>query len=345
MNRTQTRQIKLSVIAAAASAFAACGGSQNALDSAGIQAGRLESLWWIFFWVTAAVYAIVMAILIAAVLRRRRADENTTPETKPDPGREQSTANVVKIAVALTLLTMFTLMVLSFRTGRAISTLSGETSPIEIQITGNQWWWDVEYRDPIPSMNIRTANELHLPVGRPVKLTLQSLDVIHSFWIPNMHGKMDLIPGYKTTFYFRPDEVGTYFGQCAEFCGYQHAKMRLVLFVESREDYEKWAAAQRTVPLSPAEPVAQRGQQLFLQSVCTQCHTVLGTSANARVGPDLTHVASRHFIASASLRNVREHLSTWITDPQRIKPGVRMPMNRYSEEDLNALVTYIENLK
>jgi cytochrome c oxidase subunit II len=326
-------------------ALAACGGPQNALDSAGIQAGRLESLWWIFFWVTAAVYVIVMVVLLIAVFRRRRADENTAPETKPDPIREQWTGNLIKGAVALTLLIMFTLMVLSFRTGRAINTLSGESSPIEIQITGNQWWWDVEYRDPIPSMNIRTANELHLPVDRPVKLTLQSTDVIHSFWLPNMHGKMDLIPGYKSTFFFRPDEIGTYFGQCAEFCGHQHAKMRLVLFVESQEDYEKWAAAQRATPAPPADSVAQHGQQIFLQSVCTQCHTVMGTSANARVGPDLTHVSSRHFIASASLRNVREHLATWITDPQQIKPGVRMPMNRYSDEDLNALVTYLENLK
>ena len=328
-----------------ASVLAACGGSQNALDSAGVQSGRIESLWWIFFWITAVIYLIVMAVLAVAIFRRKKADEKTAPETKPDAVREQWTANIIKGAVGVSVIILFTLMILSFRTGTAINTLSAERSPIEIQITGNQWWWDVEYRDPIPSMNIRTANELHLPAGRPVKLTLQSLDVIHSFWLPNMHGKMDLIPGYKSTFFFRPDEIGTFFGQCAEFCGYQHAKMRLVVFVESQEDYEKWAAAQRAIPPPPTDPVQQRGQQIFLRSVCTQCHAVAGTTANARVGPDLTHVSSRHFIAAASLRNVRDHLATWITDPQSIKPGVRMPMNNYTEEDLNALVTYIENLK
>jgi cytochrome c oxidase subunit II len=323
----------------------ACGGSHNALNSAGLQSGHIESLWWIFFWITAGVYVIVMAVLAAAILRRKRADENSAPETRPDPDRERRAGNIIKAAVGLSVFILFTLMILSFRTGREVSSLSYVDSPIEIHITGNQWWWDIEYRDPIPSMNIRTANELHLPVGRPVKLRLQSNDVIHSFWLPNMHGKMDLIPGYKSMYFFRPDRIGTYFGQCAEFCGYQHAKMRLVLFVESQDDFEKWAAAQRAVPLPPSDPTALRGQQIFEQSVCTQCHAVAGTKANARVGPDLTHVASRHFIASASLRNAREHLETWITDPQTIKPGVRMPMNRYSEEDLHALVTYIENLK
>ena len=343
MKRTK---IKLCIVAAVSmAALAACGGPQNALDSAGVQAGRLESLWWIFFWVCSAVYVIVMAILVIAFFRNKRADENTSPELRPDQSREARAGNIIKGAVGVSLIILFTLMVLSFRTGRAINSLSYAESPIEIQITGNQWWWDVEYRDPVPSMNIRTANELHLPVGRPVKLNLQSTDVIHSFWLPNMHGKIDLIPGYKTTFFFQPDEVGTYFGQCAEFCGYQHAKMRFAVTVESQEDYEKWAAAQRQVPPPPADPIQQRGQQIFLTSVCTQCHAVAGTTANARVGPDLTHVATRHYIAAASMHNVHDHLKTWITDPQRIKPGVRMPMNNYAEEDLNALVTYLENLK
>lgn len=342
MKRTKS---KLSIVVLACAALASCGGPQNALDSAGVQAGRLESLWWVFFWVCAVVYVIVMAILVIAFLRNRRADEKSAPELLPDPAREQRVSNIVKGAVGISIIVLFTLMVLSFRTGRAVNSLSYAESPIEIRITGNQWWWDVEYRDPVPSMNIRTANELHLPVGRPVKLNLQSTDVIHSFWLPNMHGKIDLIPGYETTFFFRPDEAGTYFGQCAEFCGYQHAKMRFAVTVESQEDYEKWAAAQRQVPPPPVDPLQQRGQQIFLTSVCTQCHAVAGTTANARVGPDLTHIATRHYIAAASMHNVHDHLKAWITDPQRIKPGVRMPMNTYAEEDLNALVTYLENLK
>ena len=326
-------------------ALSACSGPQNALDSAGVQSGRIESLWWIFFWVTAVVYVVVIAVLLVAIFRRKRANENNAPETRPDPARERTAGNIVKGAVVVSAITLFTLMFWSFRTGRAVNSLSYDESPIEIQVTGNQWWWDVEYRDPVPSMNIRAANEMHLPVGRTVKLTLQSTDVIHSFWLPNMHGKMDLIPGYKSTFYFRPDEVGVYFGQCAEFCGYQHAKMRFAVTVESQEDYEKWAAAMRATPPPPTDALAQRGQQIFLQSVCTQCHAVAGTTANARVGPDLTHVATRYYIAAGSLHNVHDEIEVWITDPQRIKPGVHMPMSNFSDDDLNALVTYIENLK
>jgi cytochrome c oxidase subunit II len=345
MNRTLSINL-MRVSVALSFLMSSCGGGpQHALDSAGTQAGKLESLWWIFFWVTAAVYVIVMAVLLAAIMRRRRAAETSAPELELNQSREQRASTLIKAAVTLTLLTMFTLMLLSFRTGRAITTVAHEAVPLEIQVTGNQWWWDIEYRDPVPSNNIRTANELHLPVGRPVRLTMQSIDVIHSFWLPNMHGKMDLIPGYKTSLVFRPDEIGTFFGQCAEFCGYQHAKMRFVAVVESQEDYERWATAQRAIPASPVDPTASGGQQLFLQSVCTQCHTVAGTTANARVGPDLTHVASRHFIAAGSIRNVHDHLKTWITDPHTIKPGVRMPANRYSDEDLNALVTYLEGLK
>lgn len=344
MNRTYTTLLRLAA-GGAAFASAACGGPQNSLDSAGPQSGRIESLWWLFFWVTAAVYVIVMAVLAVTIFRRKKADEKTAPEILPDPVRENRVGKIIKGAVGISVIILFALMILSFRTGRAVTSLSHAPSPIEIQITGNQWWWDVEYRDPVPSMNIRTANELHLPVGRPVKLTLKSNDVIHSFWLPNMHGKMDLIPGYTSTFFFRPDEIGTYFGQCAEFCGYQHAKMRFAVTIESQEDYERWAAAQRTIPPPPTDSTAQRGQQIFLQSVCTQCHAVAGTTASARVGPDLTHVASRHFIAAASMRNAHDNLKAWIKDPQGIKPGVRMPMNTFTEEDLNALVTYLENLK
>jgi cytochrome c oxidase subunit 2 len=326
--------------------LSACGGPQNALDSAGVQSGRIESLWWIFFWVTAVVYFVVITVLLVAILRRKRANESNTPETKPDASRERKASNIVKGAVVISAITLFTLMFTSFRTGRAVNSLSYDESPLEIQVTGNQWWWDFVYLDRvIPSRNIRTANELHLPVGRTVKLTLQSTDVIHSFWLPNMHGKMDLIPGYKSTFFLRPDEVGTYFGQCAEFCGYQHAKMRFAVTVESQEDYEKWAEAQRATPPPPNDAVARRGQQIFLQSVCTQCHAVAGTTASATVGPDLTHVASRYYIAAGSMHNVREEVKVWITDPQRIKPGVHMPMSNFNDDDLNALVTYIENLK
>jgi cytochrome c oxidase subunit 2 len=336
---------RICLLALASFLFLSCGGRQSAVDAAGIQAERLESLWWLFFYVCGAVYMIVMVVLAAAFFRNKRAGSDIAPDIAPDASRETRVQYTVKGAVAVTLVVLFIFMFVSFRTGSAISALSQADAPLSIKITGSQWWWNVVYQDPIPSNNITTANELHLPVGRPVKVELQSNDVIHSIWLPNMHGKKDLIPNYPTTFYFRPDKIGTYWGQCAEFCGYQHAKMRFIVIVETPEDFEAWRTAQQTSPSPPSDPTLQRGQQIFLTSVCTQCHTVQGTTANATVGPNLTHVASRQYIAAGSLQNTRDHLRSWITDPQAIKPGIRMPMNTYSEEDLNALVSYIESLK
>ena len=325
--------------------LSACGGRQSAVESAGVQAGRLEELWWIFLYVLTGIYVLVIAVLLVAVLRRKRADAATPADTKTDPVRERRMEHIVKGAVAVSVVILFAFMFISFRTGKAINTLSAEPEPLSIKITGNQWWWNVEYQYPVPSSNIQTANELHLPLGRVVKLELQSADVIHSFWVPNLHGKKDLIPNYPTTLYIRPDRTGTFWGQCAEFCGYQHAKMRFVVNVHTPEDFAAWETAQRQTPPPPTDAVAARGQQIFLTSVCTQCHTVQGTPANGRVGPNLTHVASRQYLAAGSLTNTREHLEQWIADPQQFKPGIRMPMNTYSNEDLAALVSYIESLK
>ena len=345
MRRVLTKNLLTCSLASASFLFLSCGGRQSAVDAAGIQAERLEDLWWIFFWVCTAVYVIVMAVLLTAFFRSKRVDSQTAPDTLPNETRENRARNTVKGAVAITLIVLFALMFISFRTGSAINTLSRAEEPLSLKITGNQWWWNVEYQDVIPSNNITTANELHLPVGRPVKVEIQSNDVIHSIWLPNMHGKKDLVPNYPTMFYFRPDKVGTYWGQCAEFCGYQHAKMRFIVVVETPEEFEAWRSAQQQTPPPPTDATTQRGQQIFLTSVCTQCHTVQGTNANARVGPNLTHVASRQYIAAGSLQNTRDHLRNWITDPQAIKPGIRMPMNTYSDEDLDALVSYIESLK
>jgi cytochrome c oxidase subunit II len=322
-----------------------CRGSQSALDSAGVQAGRLESLWWLFFSVTAAVYVITMAVLCVALLRRRKGDADTAPETAPDETHEKRIGNTVKGAVVVTTLILFALMVVSFRTGSAIQTLANADQPLQIKVTGHQWWWEIEYQDTLPSNNVTTANELHLPAGRPIKLILQSNDVIHSFWLPNLHGKKDLIPNYPTVFYFQADKPGTFWGQCAEYCGYQHAKMRFRVTVEPAETFNDWLKAQQQSSAEPATDQQKRGREVFLVSTCTQCHTIQGTPANGKVGPNLTHVASRPYIAAGSLAKTPEHLQSWITDPQKIKPGIRMPMHNYSTEDMQALIEYLESLK
>ena len=328
-----------------AAVITACGGNQSALDAAGIQAEQLEGLWWAFFYVTLFVYVTVIAVLIAAFLKRK-VPQGSLPDKESDVISERRAGNLVKAAVAVTVITMFVLMITSFRAGRAIDRLANVTPEVAIKVTGHQWWWEIEYQDEqTPGNNVMTANEIHVPVGQPVKLMLQSNDVIHSLWMPNMHGKKDLIPIYPTTFYFQADKPGTYWGQCAEFCGYQHAKMRFQVIAESESDFNAWLNAGRQVPPPPTAEPETRGRQIFTASVCAQCHTIAGTGANGRVGPDLTHVASRPYIAAGSLQNGRDNLAQWVTDPQHFKPGIRMPMNQFSDEDLTALVAYLRSLK
>ena len=335
-----------SMLALAGFLLSSCGGgSQSALDAAGIQSQRLENLWWLFFGICTFVYVTVIGVVLVALFRTKKVSAETQPEIAPEQARENRASNVIKIAVAITVITLFTLMIISFRTGAAINSLSQSKDPITIKVRGQQWWWEVIYEHEVPSDNVTTDNEIHVPLGRPIKLELSSIDVIHSFWLPNMHGKKDLIPNYPTTFYFQADKPGDYWGQCAEFCGYEHAKMRFTVKAESQEDFDAWLNSQRQTPPPPTDPQLQKGQQIFLTSSCIQCHSIKGTPANGRVGPDLTHIASRPYIAAGSLTNTREHLQSWITDPQKIKPGIKMPMNNYSDEDLNALVSYLESLK
>jgi len=332
---------------AAASVFLTCCGygNQSAVESAGIQSQRLETLWWVFLGITSVVYLIVMALLMIAFFRVRRTNAESVPEIKPDPARDKKVSNIIKGAVAITVITLFALMITSFRTGRAIDTLSQAQDPLEIKVTGQQWWWQIEYQDPTPANMVTTANEIHIPVGRPIKIELVSHDVIHSFWLPNLHGKKDLIPNYPTTIYFQADQPGVYWGQCAEYCGFEHAKMRFMVIAEPKEDFDRWYSASQQPAPEPSMDSQKRGQAIFLKSVCTQCHTINGTPASGRVGPNLTHVAGKPYIASGSLQNDRENLMNWISDPQAIKPGIRMPMNTYSQDDLNALVDYLQSLK
>jgi cytochrome c oxidase subunit 2 len=245
---------------------------------------------------------------------------------------------VVAVAVLL-----FALLLGDYATGRAIRR-QGESGDLTIKVTGHQWWWEIHYQDPTPSRIVAAANEIHVPVGRTVELDLRSTDVIHSFWVPNLHGKTDLIPGHPTRTFHRVDRAGTYRGQCAEFCGFQHAFMRLVVVAEPEDDFNRWIEAQRRIPPEPADPRLKRGRAAFLGTTCAMCHTIQGTMARATVGPDLTHIASRPLIGGV-LPNTRGNLAGWVVDPQRIKPGVRMPMNPIRPDDLDPLLDYLESLK
>jgi cytochrome c oxidase subunit 2 len=178
-----------------------------------------------------------------------------------------------------------------------------------------------------------------------VLLTLQADDVIHSFWVPNLGGKKDMIPGRTATLALRADEPGVYRGQCAEFCGYQHAKMVLLVIAEPPSRYAAWLERERGTAQPPADEAARRGQQLFMASTCAMCHAVAGTDANGQHAPDLTHVASRQTLGAGALRNEPSALAAWITDPQQIKPGVKMPPHAFKPEDMQALIAYVQTLQ
>lgn len=305
----------------------------SSLQPRGPAAAQIEGLWWLMFWLGTIIYLIVMGYLLWALIRKRRQDENIL-----SPRGEQ---NIVffggAIIPAIVLLTVF-----GFTLGVMwdISDTEGEEE-MRIEVTGHQWWWEVYY----PAERVETANEIHIPVGQPVRIFLTSDDVIHSFWVPQLHGKLDLNPGQITSFVIQADEPGVYWGECAEFCGVQHAQMRFVVVAESPEQTLAWLEEQSEPAQVPADELAQLGMQVFLDSNCVECHRIGGTNATGDLGPDLTHLASRRTLAAGTVDNTIGNLSGWISDPHSIKPGVLMPPSDLSGEELQALLAFLATLE
>jgi cytochrome c oxidase subunit 2 len=239
---------------------------------------------------------------------------------------------------------LFGLVLADVLTDRALSRLPVDNA-LRIEMTGYQWWWQVRYANDGDAPGFTLANELHVPVGRPVVVSLKAADVIHTFWVPNLHGKKDMIPGRDATIEFRADRAGVYRGQCAEFCGYEHALMAFQVIADPPAQYEAWAARQRQPSIAPSDDIAVRGRDVFMSQDCARCHTVRGTEAQGTIGPDLTHVASRQFIAAGTLSNNRGNLAGWIVDPRALKPGTVMPPTRLPPADLQALLVWMETLK
>lgn len=222
----------------------------------------------------------------------------------------------------------------------------GSRRPAEIRIVGHQWWWEVEYLSAEPDLMLTTANEIHIPAGRPVDIDLTSYDVIHSFWVPELHGKVDLIPSQMNRIQVEAARPGTYRGQCAEYCGEQHAHMILTVVAQPVEEYNAWLAHQRQEAAEPVTPEEKLGQSLFLSRPCVTCHTIRGTHARSDVGPDLTHVGSRLKIAANMLDNNPANLAAWVTHAQSLKPGAKMPnITAFKGDELQALVAYLSSLK
>jgi cytochrome c oxidase subunit 2 len=328
------------LIFVAAVCLSGCAGWQSALDPHSTEAGHLADLFWFFAAVCAAIWLLVASAIVYLRLRESRGSDLPDADT---PSGMKAKSFIVGGLVALTvaILTIFTLA--SFYATRGFAWSNDHA--LTIKVTGNQWWWQVEYENREPAQVFRTANEIRIPVGRPITLDLESTDVIHSFWVPDLMGKQDLIPGRSNTLTLEADRAGLYRGQCAEYCGLQHAHMALYLFAEPQTEFEAWRRRQLRSATPPHDALQSRGLGLFLGGPCAGCHTVSGTGAGGDLGPDLTHFASRASIAAGLLPNTPANLARWLADPQALKPGNYMPQVPMSPSDRAALVSYLENLK
>ena len=240
------------------------------LDPSGPQAARIADLYWIFEVLTGFVYVAVVLALVLALWRR---------DAQPDSRDQRRRALAVKTATGVTVVLSFVLLIASVRTGRALSAL--REPELTIEVVGHQWWWQVTYPDPQPALRVTTANEIHVPVGKRVALRMRSDDVIHSFWVPSLHGKRDLIPGYETWLVVQADRPGVHRGRCAEFCGYQHANMELVVVAHPEPEFQRWRAQQRQPAHAPTTAEQRRGEQLFTTGSSSWCRAVCRSSAGS----------------------------------------------------------------
>ncbi|WP_020651913.1 cytochrome c oxidase subunit II [Massilia niastensis] len=304
---------------------------QSVLHPAGPDAVIIHQFAWVMFGAGALIFVAVMALLMLSMRRQAR------------PVRPALWIAGAGVAFPVVLLTAL----LTWSTWRSTQLVPQSShKALTISVTAKMWWWEVRYHDPASGREIVSANEIHIPTGKAVYLGLNAADVIHSLWVPNLAGKRDMIPGRVTGLTLRADKPGVYRGQCAEYCGEQHARMALHVVAKSPEEFDAWLARQ-AAPAAPASsPVLERGRAAFLEQRCQACHTIRGVAEYSRLGPDLTHVGSRMHIGAGVLRNHRGALAGWIADPQGIKPGVFMPGSQDLDgESLRALATYLEHLK
>lgn len=321
-------------------ALAGCSGIQSPIAPTGDQADALHQLFLLMVVVCGGVYALVMAGLGWALWRARKARRASAVDIG-SVDRKLDRGVWVAVAVIVTGLTV--LIVGSFLADRALFATRGQNA-MEVRVTGHQWWWRIEYRDPASGRWIETANELHLPRGRTTRVLLGSADVIHSFWVPNVAGKLDMIPGRRNQLDLTPRREGWFRGQCAEFCGTQHAHMAFDVKVESPAAFDAWLAAQARAAAAPANAKAVQGAAVFA-GTCAACHVVRGTAASGRAGPDLTHIAARRSIAAGTLPMSRGGLQGWIAQPQALKPGTSMPAVPLAPADADAVAHYLAGLR
>ena len=332
-------------------AVTACttGNPQSTLTPKGTHAAYIynDLFWWVMI-AALIVFVAVEALVIAAVVRFRGREGDPLPAQIHGNTTLEITWTIIPAIILIVILAFTFKTQATLANPPELAEAGGNT--LALRVIGHQWWWEFQY----PDLGVTTANELHLPVGVPVKVDIESADVIHSFWVPAIAGKTDAIPGRINHMVIQADEEGRYSGQCAEFCGVEHALMRFQVVAESQSTFNSWAQGQRgiatgafatPVPSGGQVSLVQQGAQVFANGACVTCHTIRGTAAQGKVGPDLTHVGSRASIAANSLPNTPEGLRRWLHNPQEVKPGALMPNLNLNDQDIDALVAYLQSLK
>ena len=325
---------------AATCVLTSCARWQSSFNAQAAQSEEIKRILLIFIAVSSVVWVAVMLVLLFGLIRRKPFREQ--PLDLPE-AFEHRAGSVILVAGIATTITVLALSVVSYGAQRTV--FANDPGAVTVKVTGHQWWWEVQYQAESPHLSFTTANEIRVPVGQPVTVELESADVIHSFWVPSLTGKMDLVTGQQNTVQFTAKTPGVYRGQCAEFCGVQHAHMAFTVTALSPDEYRRWRDRQNQSAPSPTDPLSIRGEQLFRGRGCGLCHTIRGTLAGGQLGPDLTHIGSRETIAAGTLPRNSGNLAAWIADPQHIKPGNLMPKMPLRSDELIAILHYLEQLQ
>lgn len=303
--------------------------NQSMLHPAGPAATHIAWVWWFLFFICTAIFLVVIVLTAVAIC----GPKSTQPQVSPLGNRF-----IIFSGIIIPGFILIALLVVSVRSQVVLGMPNTE---LTIRVTGHMWWWEVEY----PELGIVTANEIHIPVGQPVRIELISADVNHSLWVPNLQGKMDLLPDKVNATWFLAEEEGVFRGQCAEFCGVQHAWMGLEVIAISSDRFAQWTEARRSPSKAELSQSERDGFDVFFKVACHNCHAIAGTSAVGIRGPDLTHLASRRMIGAGLLENNHGNLSGWVANPQTAKPGNLMPRTHINSADLRSLILYLETLK
>ena len=309
---------------------------QSVVKPASQQADRIYRLF-NFFNIAAVSMLSLVIFLVVFICIKFRQKKGDLKDPKPLPGNKKIEA--VMIGIPALLLAWFSYQTITTMHAVAPSVENGRQP--DIIITGHQWWWEVEY----PAANVITANEVHLPVGKNLLMEMRSADVIHDWWVPQLGNKMDLIPNIKNYLWLDIHHPGKYIGACSEFCGAEHAWMRINVIAQNQNDFDNWIAQNAKDAVQPNNQLATTGLEIFQTKTCGSCHRIQGTTATSDIGPNLTHVASRHSLLTGLLENNEANLFRWINHPQEIKPGAHMPDFNFSKDTINAIVYYLNQLK